>query len=105
LAASASPEAVASVRATLTTRRTPAAVLVPLVERPAGMTVLLTQRATHAQRSRGARLASPAERIEPEMPTHGTRHCARRTKKSVCGPSWLNSPAICRTMWWYPVFG
>jgi len=61
----ASPEVVASVRAALTTRRTPAAVLVPLVERPAGMTVLLTQRATTLKDHAG-QISFPGGRIEPE---------------------------------------
>jgi 8-oxo-dGTP pyrophosphatase MutT (NUDIX family) len=63
--AGASPEVVASVRATLTTRRTPAAVLVPLVERPTGMTVLLTQRATTLKDHAG-QISFPGGRIEPE---------------------------------------
>src|ERR1700675_411778 len=63
--AGASPEVVASVRATLTTRRTPAAVLVPLVERAAGMTVLLTQRATTLKDHAG-QISFPGGRIEPE---------------------------------------
>lgn len=61
--AGASPEVVASVRATLTTRRTPAAVLVPLVERPAGMTVLLTQRATTLKDHAG-QISFPGGRME-----------------------------------------
>ena len=63
--AGASPEVVASVRATLTTRRTPAAVLVPLVERQTGMTVLLTQRATTLKDHAG-QISFPGGRIEPE---------------------------------------
>ena len=63
--AGASPEVVASVRATLTPRRTPAAVLVPLVERAAGMTVLLTQRATTLKDHAG-QISFPGGRIEPE---------------------------------------
>jgi 8-oxo-dGTP pyrophosphatase MutT (NUDIX family) len=60
----ASPEVLTQVRATLTTRRTPAAVLVPLVERPAGMTVLLTQRATTLKDHAG-QISFPGGRIEP----------------------------------------
>src|ERR1700720_2308022 len=63
--AGASPEVVASVRATLTTRRTPAAVLVPLVEREAGLTVLLTQRATTLKDHAG-QISFPGGRIEPD---------------------------------------
>src|SRR5580700_11586016 len=61
----ASPEVVARVRATLPTRRTPAAVLVPLVERSTGMTVLLTQRATTLKDHAG-QISFPGGRIEPE---------------------------------------
>src|SRR5258707_15264507 len=61
----ASPEVVASVRATLTTRRTPAAVLVPLVERESGLTVLLTQRATTLKDHAG-QISFPGGRIDPD---------------------------------------
>jgi 8-oxo-dGTP pyrophosphatase MutT (NUDIX family) len=61
----ASPEVVARVRATLTTRRTPAAVLVPLVERATGITVLLTERAT-TLRDHAGQISFPGGRIEPE---------------------------------------
>ncbi len=44
--------------------RTPAAVLVPLVARPAGITVLLTQRAAHLARHAG-QIAFPGGRHEP----------------------------------------
>jgi 8-oxo-dGTP pyrophosphatase MutT (NUDIX family) len=64
LAGGASPEAVARVRATLTTRRTPAAVLIPLVERASGLTVLLTQRATTLKDHAG-QISFPGGRIEP----------------------------------------
>jgi len=63
--AGASAEVIASVRAGLTTRRTPAAVLVPLVERTTGMTVLLTQRATTLKDHAG-QISFPGGRIEPE---------------------------------------
>jgi 8-oxo-dGTP pyrophosphatase MutT (NUDIX family) len=60
-----SPEVAARVRAALPARRTPAAVLVPLVERAAGMTVLLTQRATTLKDHAG-QISFPGGRIEPE---------------------------------------
>jgi 8-oxo-dGTP pyrophosphatase MutT (NUDIX family) len=60
-----SPDAVARVRSTLPARRTPAAVLVPLVERAAGMTVLLTQRAATLKDHAG-QISFPGGRIEPE---------------------------------------
>jgi 8-oxo-dGTP pyrophosphatase MutT (NUDIX family) len=62
--AGAAPDVVARVRASLTTRRTPAAVLVPLVEREAGLTVLLTQRATTLKDHAG-QISFPGGRIEP----------------------------------------
>src|ERR1700688_2107019 len=45
-------------------RRTPAAVLVPLVEREGGMTVLLTQRAATLKDHAG-QISFPGGRIEP----------------------------------------
>lgn len=42
----------------------PAAVLVPLIERPAGMTVLLTQRARHLNAHAG-QISFPGGRLEP----------------------------------------
>ena len=61
----ATPETIARVRATLPTRRTPAAVLVPLVERPNGLTVLLTQRADTLKDHAG-QISFPGGRIDPE---------------------------------------
>ncbi|HEX3603802.1 MAG TPA: CoA pyrophosphatase [Steroidobacteraceae bacterium] len=63
--AAAPPEVAARVRATLPTRRTPAAVLVPLVEHGTGMTVLLTQRATTLKDHAG-QISFPGGRIEPQ---------------------------------------
>jgi 8-oxo-dGTP pyrophosphatase MutT (NUDIX family) len=63
--AGATPEVIAHVRATLTTRRTPAAVLVPLVERPEGLTVLLTERATTLKDHAG-QISFPGGRVEPD---------------------------------------
>jgi 8-oxo-dGTP pyrophosphatase MutT (NUDIX family) len=63
--AGAPPEAVAQMRAALPARRTPAAVLVPLVERADGLTVLLTQRATTLKDHAG-QVSFPGGRIEPE---------------------------------------
>jgi 8-oxo-dGTP pyrophosphatase MutT (NUDIX family) len=60
----APPDVAARVRATLPTRRTPAAVLVPLVERETGLTVLLTQRATTLKEHAG-QISFPGGRIEP----------------------------------------
>jgi 8-oxo-dGTP pyrophosphatase MutT (NUDIX family) len=60
----ATPETVAAVRAALPTRRTPAAVLVPLVERPQGLTVLLTQRADTLKDHAG-QISFPGGRIDP----------------------------------------
>lgn len=46
----------------------PAAVLVPLVERPSGLTVLLTQRATSLKNHAG-QISFPGGRMEPQDPT------------------------------------
>jgi len=46
----------------------PAAVLVPLVDRPGGMTVLLTQRTEHLNDHAG-QVAFPGGRVEPEDPS------------------------------------
>jgi 8-oxo-dGTP pyrophosphatase MutT (NUDIX family) len=61
--AGATPEVIAHVRSTLPARRTPAAVLVPLVERQEGFTVLLTQRAT-TLRDHAGQISFPGGRIE-----------------------------------------
>jgi 8-oxo-dGTP pyrophosphatase MutT (NUDIX family) len=63
--AGATPETVAQVRASLTTKRVPAAVLVPLVERSTGMTVLLTERAATLKDHAG-QISFPGGRIEPD---------------------------------------
>jgi 8-oxo-dGTP pyrophosphatase MutT (NUDIX family) len=63
--AGATPEVIAHVRSTLPARRTPAAVLVPLVEHADGFTVLLTQRAT-TLRDHAGQISFPGGRIEPE---------------------------------------
>jgi 8-oxo-dGTP pyrophosphatase MutT (NUDIX family) len=63
--AGATPEVIAHVRLTLPARRTPAAVLVPLVEHPDGFTVLLTQRAT-TLRDHAGQISFPGGRIETE---------------------------------------
>lgn len=47
------------------TRLVPAAVLVPLVERPEGLTVLLTQRATHLKNHAG-QISFPGGRMEAQ---------------------------------------
>ncbi len=62
--AGASPELVARVRAAMPVERVPAAVLVPLVERDAGFTVLLTQRAATLKDHAG-QISFPGGRIEP----------------------------------------
>jgi 8-oxo-dGTP pyrophosphatase MutT (NUDIX family) len=61
----ATPEALAAVRAAMPVRRTPAAVLVPLVERADGLTVLLTQRADTLKDHAG-QISFPGGRIDPE---------------------------------------
>jgi 8-oxo-dGTP pyrophosphatase MutT (NUDIX family) len=61
----AQPEIVARIRANMPATRVPAAVLVPLVEREAGWTVLLTQRAANLKDHAG-QISFPGGRIEPQ---------------------------------------
>jgi 8-oxo-dGTP pyrophosphatase MutT (NUDIX family) len=63
--AGASADVVSRVRASLPARRVPAAVLVPLVERKTGLTVLLTQRA-ETLKDHAGQISFPGGRIEPE---------------------------------------
>ena len=60
----------------------PAAVLVPLVERPEGLTVLLTQRASQLKNHAGAD-SFPGGRIEPTDRTSRARRCAKRRRRSA----------------------
>jgi len=62
--AGATPEVVSRVRAALPARQVPAAVLVPLVEHPSGLTVLLTQRA-ETLKDHAGQISFPGGRIEP----------------------------------------
>jgi 8-oxo-dGTP pyrophosphatase MutT (NUDIX family) len=63
--AGASPEALERMRASLPKDPIPAAVLVPLVERENGLTVLLTQRAATLKDHAG-QISFPGGRIEPQ---------------------------------------
>jgi 8-oxo-dGTP pyrophosphatase MutT (NUDIX family) len=63
--AGASAEVVSRVRASISAARVPAAVLVPLVERTTGLTVLLTQRAATLKDHAG-QISFPGGRIEPD---------------------------------------
>ena len=63
--AGASDEVMSQVRASISTRRVPAAVLIPLVERDTGLTVLLTQRA-ESLKDHAGQISFPGGRIEPE---------------------------------------
>lgn len=62
--AGASVEMASQVRASLPARRVPAAVLVPLVEREGGLTVLLTQRA-ETLKDHAGQISFPGGRVEP----------------------------------------
>jgi len=62
--AGASDEVMSQVRASISTRRVPAAVLIPLVERDTGLTVLLTQRA-ESLKDHAGQISFPGGRIEP----------------------------------------
>jgi 8-oxo-dGTP pyrophosphatase MutT (NUDIX family) len=63
-AARLAPEQAAALRQQMPASLVRAAVMVPLVERPAGLTVLLTQRATHLKNHPG-QVSFPGGRIEP----------------------------------------
>jgi 8-oxo-dGTP pyrophosphatase MutT (NUDIX family) len=63
--AGASEEVRSKVRASISPARVPAAVLVPLVERDTGLTVLLTQRA-ETLKDHAGQISFPGGRIEPE---------------------------------------
>ncbi len=63
LAAEFSPVQLAALRRQLPEPLTPAAVMVPLVERPHGLTVLLTQRASHLKAHPG-QISFPGGRVE-----------------------------------------
>jgi len=63
--AGASADVVSQVRASISSRRVPAAVLIPLVERDTGLTVLLTQRA-ETLKDHAGQISFPGGRIEPE---------------------------------------
>jgi 8-oxo-dGTP pyrophosphatase MutT (NUDIX family) len=63
--AEGNPGVMKRIRAALPSARIPAAVLVPLVEREAGLTVLLTQRAATLKDHAG-QISFPGGRIEPD---------------------------------------
>lgn len=60
----------------------PAAVLVPLVDRPDGLTVMLTQRTAHLNDHAG-QISFPGGRVEPEDPSH--RDAALREAQEEVG--------------------
>ncbi len=78
----ATPEILARMRAALPVRRTPAAVLVPLVERETGLAVLLTQRAATLKDHAG-QISFPGGRIEPEDAS--AWHAALRESREEIG--------------------
>jgi 8-oxo-dGTP pyrophosphatase MutT (NUDIX family) len=63
--AGATAELASKVRAALPSRTVPAAVLIPLVERETGLTVLLTQRA-ETLKDHAGQISFPGGRIEPD---------------------------------------
>jgi 8-oxo-dGTP pyrophosphatase MutT (NUDIX family) len=65
LAAGLSPEQIVELRRHLPQQWTRAAVMVPLVERPAGLTVLLTRRAAHLKAHPG-QISFPGGRVEAQ---------------------------------------
>ena len=80
--AGASPDVVSQVRAALPARRVPAAVLVPLVARATGLTVLLTQRAATLKDHAG-QISFPGGRIEPQ--DQDAWHAALRETREEIG--------------------
>ena len=80
--AGASAELASQVRASLPARRVPAAVLVPLVEHAAGLTVLLTQRA-ETLKDHAGQISFPGGRIEPE--DEDAWHAALRETREEIG--------------------
>jgi hypothetical protein len=93
----ASPEVQAHVRTFLPERLTAAAVLVPLVERATGLTVLLTQRAATLKDHAG-QISFPGGGSSPRIRTRGPRRSVRPTKKLGWCRNWSNSQASCLTM-------
>jgi len=63
--ANATPALKQRIRASIPEQHIPAAVLIPLIDRPSGWTVLLTQRAA-ALRAHAGQISFPGGRIEPE---------------------------------------
>lgn len=61
------PEQIAALRSHLPATLARAAVLVPIVERPGGLTILLTERASHLKNHPG-QISFPGGRIEPRDP-------------------------------------
>ncbi len=80
--AGTTPDVRARVRAALPRRSISAAVLVPLVERGAGLSVLLTQRAANL-RDHGGQISFPGGRIEPQ--DSGAWHAALREAHEEVG--------------------
>lgn len=78
----ASPQRRAELRRFFPSDPVPAAVLVPLVERPGGLSVLLTQRASHLKKHPG-QISFPGGRIEPQDPD--AIHAALRESEEEIG--------------------
>ncbi|MFO1455836.1 MAG: CoA pyrophosphatase [Steroidobacteraceae bacterium] len=78
----ATPQRRAELRRFFPTDPVHAAVLVPLVERPTGLSVLLTQRASHLKKHPG-QISFPGGRIEPRDPD--VIHAALRESEEEIG--------------------
>jgi 8-oxo-dGTP pyrophosphatase MutT (NUDIX family) len=74
---------------------TPASVLVPLVLRPTGLTVLLTQRTAHLTDHAG-QISFPGGRAEDYDQTPSTPRCANRKRKSAWRAGTSTCWARCR---------
>ena len=79
--AGATDELAAQVRAQMPPANVPAAVLVPLVERHTGLTVLLTQRA-ETLKDHAGQISFPGGRIEPD--DRDAWHAALREASDAC---------------------
>jgi hypothetical protein len=87
---------------------TSAAVLVPVIERPEGLTVLFTQRTAHLNDHAG-QVSFPGGRCEEPTPRRYLRHCAKPRRRSAsirplsrcsaCCPNTAPAPASASRRW------
>ena len=84
--------------------------LVPIVDHERGLSVLLTQRASHLKNHAG-QISFPGGRIEPTDGGRWPRRCAKPKKRSVCRASmssfagYLDPQLVLTGYWVTPVVG